>query len=191
MANKQGSLGDRFAEITVILVTLAALVAGWFFKSGVENASVPFEAEGVSAQAPKGWIQSTVSSGELLKTVDINSTGFATTYVVSQVAIAPEATASEVAGAVILKHAQDLLAFRALNQQEVTDINGRNAFMIEYVYVESNPDASQAQFPRVVRGMDLVYLAGERAIVVSFQADEKNYDLDLGRFYNFLQSINF
>lgn len=191
MTNKPVSLGDRYAEITVVVVTLVALVAGWFFKSGVENASVPFEAEGVTAQAPKGWLQSSVSGEELLHTIDINSSGFATTYAISQVAITSEATASEVAGAVALKRAQDLLAFRMLNQQEVVDINGRNAFMIEYVYVESNPDATHAQLPSVVRGMDLVYLAGDRAIVVSFQADEKNYDLDLGRFYNFLKSISF
>lgn len=191
MSNKQGSLGDRYAEITVVIVTLVALAAGWFFKSGVENASVPFEAEGVSAQAPKGWLQSTVEGDELLHTVDINSSGFATTYAIRQIAITSEATASEVASNVALSRAQDLLAFRMLEQQEVTDINGRSAYMIEYVYVESNPDLTHAQLPRVVRGIDLVYLAGERAIVVSFQADEKNYDLDLGRFYTFLKSISF
>ncbi|HMZ08184.1 MAG TPA: hypothetical protein PK078_11245, partial [Anaerolineales bacterium] len=60
-----------------------------------------------------------------------------------------------------------------------------------YVFVESNPDLTHAQIPSVVRGIDLIYLAGDRAVVVSFQADENDYDLDLGRFYTFLKSINF
>lgn len=191
MANKQGSLGDRYAEITVVLVTIVALVAGWFFKSSVENASVPFEAEGITAAAPKGWLQVSPSNNEILHTIDINSSGFGATYIIRQVAITSEATTSEVASLVSLELAQNLNAFRILEQQEVKDINGRDAYMITYVFVESDPDLTHTNIPSVVRGMDLVYLNGERAIVVSFQADEKNYDLDLGRFYNFLKSINF
>ncbi|MBI2333422.1 MAG: hypothetical protein HYU84_14915 [Chloroflexi bacterium] len=190
MANKQGSLGDRFAEITVLLVTIVALTAGWFYKSSVENASVPFEAEGITADAPKGWLRAT-SASELLRTVDINSSGFGATYVVRQIAISSEATTSEVASLVTLDHAQSLLAFKMLNQQEVVDINGRNAYMIDYVYVESNPDVTHASVPSVVHGTDFVYLNGDRAVVVSFQADEKNYERDLGRFYRFLESIKF
>ena len=191
MANKQGSLGDRFAEFTVILVTVIALAAGWFYKSGVENASVPFEAEGVSAQAPKGWLSSEPSGEELFRAVDRNSSGFGTTYTIRQIAVTYEATASEVASAVALKNAQELLAFRILEQQEVLDSNGRSAFMIEYVYVESNPDLTHAELPSVVRGMDLVYLNGERALVVSFHADENNFELDLERFHTFLKSVTY
>lgn len=191
MANKQGSLGDRFAEITVILVTVAALAAGWFFKSSVENASVPFEAQGVSAQAPKGWLTSDTAGDELFRAVDRNSTGFGATYVVRQITITSEATASEVASAVALDHAQNLLGFQMLDQQEVRDANGRSAYMLSYVYVESDPNVTHGAIPSVVRGDDFIYLSGERAIVVSFQADEKNYELDLGRFYRFLQSLDF
>ena len=191
MDNKQGSLGDRFAEITVVLVTLVALTAGWFFKSSVENAAVPFEAEGITAKAPKGWLQAGAEGDILLRTVDINSNGFGATYIVRQIAITSDATASEVASLLTLEHAQNLTAFRMLDQQEAKDINGRDAYMINYVFVESNPDVTHADIPSVVRGKDLVYLNGDRAIVVSFQADENNYDLDLGRFYIFLESIQF
>lgn len=191
MANNQGSLGDRFAEITVILVTVVALAAGWFFKSSIENASIPFEAEGITAQAPKGWLNFEPSGEELFRAVDRNSSGFGTTYVIRQIAVTSEATASEVASAVSLGHAQDLLGFSMLDQQEVRDVNGRNAYMLTYAFVESNPDVTHAAIPSVVRGTDFIYVSGERAIVVSFQADEKNYDLDLGRFYRFLQSLNF
>lgn len=191
MTNKQSSLGDRFAEVTVILVTLIALTAGWFFKSSVENASVSFEAEGISAEAPKGWLHTDTEGDTLLKTVDINSTGFGAIYTIRQIAITSEATTSEVASLLALEHAQNKIAFRMLNQQEVKDINGRDAYMIEYVFVESNPDLTHAEIPSVVRGQDLVYLDGERAIAVSFQADANNYELDLGRFYLFLKSITF
>ena len=172
-------------------MTIVALAAGWFYKSSVENASVSFEAEGITADAPKGWLQAGASGDELLRTVDRNSSGFGATYVVRQIAISSEATTSEVASLVALEHAQSLLAFKMLDQQEVVDINGRNAYMISYVFVESNPDITHASVPSVVRGTDFVYLNGDRAVVVSFQADEKNYERDLGRFYLFLESIKF
>ncbi|NJN79313.1 MAG: hypothetical protein HC797_01915, partial [Anaerolineales bacterium] len=138
MHTKQVSLGDRYAEVTVIILTAIALVFGWFYKASIENASLPFEAEGIIAEAPKGWLQ-TSSDNELLRTVDINSKGFGATYVIHTVAITSDATASEVATIVALDHAQNLLAFRVLDQREVK-VYGRDAYEISYVFVESNPD---------------------------------------------------
>lgn len=189
MSKRKISLGDQYAEISVIVVTLIALIAGWFYKSSIENASLPFEAEGITVQAPKGWLQ-TSSEDELLRTIDLNSKGFGATYVIHTVAITNEATASEVATIVALDHAQDLLGFRVLDQRAVK-VYGRDAYEISYVFVESNPDVTHNEIPSIVRGVDYVFLSGERAVVVSFQADEKSFDLDFGRFERFLQSLSF
>lgn len=190
MQTQQRSLGDRYAEITVILLTLVALVVGWFYKSGVENASIPFSAEGVSAQAPKGWLLAEPKGDELLHAVDINSSGYGATYIVRNIPVATDATTTEVSSLVTLGHAQDLLAFRVLDQREVT-VYGRDAYEISYVFVESNPDLTHTELPSVVRGTDYIFLNGDHAVVVSFQTDEKNYDLDLGRFERFLKSLTF
>lgn len=189
MSKRRTSLGDQYAEIAVIVVTVIALLAGWFYKSSIENASVSFEAEGISAQAPKGWLQ-TSSNDELLRTIDINSKGFGATYVIHTIAITNEATTSEVATLVALAHAQDLLGFRVLNQREVK-VYGRDAYEISYVFVESNPDVTHNDIPSVVRGVDYVFLNGERAVVVSFQADQENFEIDFGRFELFLKSLSF
>lgn len=189
MTKRKVSLGDQYAEISVIVVTLIALLAGWYYKSSIENASLPFGAEGITAEMPKGWLQ-TPSEDELLRTVDINSKGFGATYVIHTVAITNEATASEVATIVALDHAQDLLAFRVLDQRAVK-VYGRDAYEISYVFVESNPDVTHNAIPSIVRGVDYVFLNGDRAVVVSFQADEKSFDLDFGRFERFLQSLSF
>lgn len=190
MTNKQTSLGDRYAEIAVIIVTIAALLAGWFYKSGVENASVPFSAEGISAEAPKGWLQLQPASNELLRTTDLGSSGFGTTYILRNMPVAEAATAPEVANLLVLEHAQALTAFRVLDQREVT-VYGRNAYELTYVFVESNPDLTHTEIPSVVRGADYIFENGEHAVIVTFQADEKNFDLDLSRFHLFLESISF
>jgi hypothetical protein len=190
MKSASSSLGDRYAEITVVLVTLAALLAGWFYKSGVENSSIPFSAEGVSADAPKGWLQFETDGNEILRVTDLGSSGFGTTYAVRRMPVAAEASSAEVANLLAFEYAQNLLAFRVLNQQDV-NVYGRSAYELSYVFVESNPDLTHTQFPRVVRGTDYVFKSGEFAVVVSFQADERNYDLDLDRFHLFLKSIRF
>lgn len=189
MTKRKVSLGDQYAEITVIVITVIALLLGWFYKSSIENASLPFESQGITAQTPKGWLQSS-SNDELLRTIDINSTGFGATYVIHTVAITSEATASDVATTVALNHAQNLLGFRVLNQRAVK-VYGRDAYEISYVFVESNPDVTHNDIPSIVRGVDYVFLSGQRAVVVSFQADENNFDLDFGRFERFLQSLSF
>ena len=190
MHTNQVSLGDRYAEITVIIVTMIALVFGWFYKSSIENASLPFNASGVTAEAPRGWLQPQPSGNELFRAIDTNSGGFGTTYVIRKINVAQDVPALEVASLVALDHAQNLLAFRVLNQQEV-NVYGRTAYELDYVYVESNSDLTQTELPKVVRGTDYIFVNDGQAVVVSYQADEKNYDLDLNRFLLFLKSIKF
>jgi hypothetical protein len=190
MENKTLSLGDRYAEIAVFAITVIALVVGWFYKSGVENRSVPFEAKGISAQAPQGWLQAKVKGDEILRVTDTSSGGFGTTYVLRNIPVAADATASQVASRLILEHGQNFTAFRVLEQREVK-IYGRNAYEVIYVFVESNPDLTYNQMPSIVRGVDYIFIKDKFAVTASFWAGEKNYDLDLGRFQRFVQSINY
>lgn len=190
MENKNVSLGDRYAEITVILITLIALIAGWLYKSSVENSSLPFNLEGISAQAPKGWLQSEPAGDELLRTTDRSSSGFNTTYILRKIPLAADTSAAQVASLLTLGHGQELLAFRVLDQREVTVFN-KTAYEISYVYVESNPDLTHKNIPSVVRGIDYIFVNGNYAVVVSYWADENNYDLDLNRFHLFLESISY
>jgi hypothetical protein len=42
-----------------------------------------------------------------------------------------------------------------------------------------------------VRGAEYIFINDSYAVVVSFWADEKNYDRDLTRFHLFLESISY
>jgi hypothetical protein len=184
------SLGDRYAEISVAVLTVIALLAGWFYKSAVENRSIPFESKGISAQAPSGWLQVTPKGDEVLHVIDISSNGFGTTYLVRDIPIAADTTASQMASQLSLEHGQNLTAFRVLDQREVL-VYGRTAYEVSYAYVESNPDMTHAELPSVVRGMDYIFIKGDRATVATFWAEEKNFDIDLARFLRFLESLKF
>jgi hypothetical protein len=191
MANKNVSLGDRYAEISVVLLTVIALLAGWLYKSNVENRGIPFNAAGVTASVPQGWLQAEPAGDEILHLTDISSSsGFATAYILRKVPIAADTSSSQVSSLVTLEHGQNLSAFRVLDQRDVK-VFGRDAYELSYAFVNTNPDLTHNDLPDVVRGVDYIFLNGDHAIVASFQADEKNYDLDLGRFQSFLESIGY
>ncbi len=184
------SMGDRYAEVSVILVTLLALALGWALKSAVEARSVPFEAEGISARPPEGWLRTTGGETELLRVTDPASVGFGTTYVIDTRPIAAGATEAEVVSLLTLNRGQSLTAYRVLDQQPVT-VNGRAGHMLTFVYVESDPDLTREEVPHVVRGVEFVFLAGDRAVLVAYHADEPVYEADFARFRRFLNSVSF
>lgn len=81
------SLGDRYAELAVVLLTLVALGLGWVLKSGVENRSEPFSSGNISAQVPAGWLNAKPGGNEVLHVTDRTTSGFGTTYLVQQEAV--------------------------------------------------------------------------------------------------------
>jgi hypothetical protein len=181
---------DYYAEVTVIAVTLLALLLGWALKSSVEARSRPFEAAGISAQVPADWYRTTATRGEVLRATNQASPGFGTTYVIETVPVGAGTPPAQVVSLLTLQRAQDLTAYRVLDQQQVT-INGREAHMLTFVYVEANPDVMRSELPQVVRGVEFVFLNGERAVVVAYHAGVDVYEAEYGRFRQFLNSVTF
>ena len=183
------SLGDRYAEIAVVVVTVIALLAGWFYKSSVESRSVTFESDGVSAAVPDGWLQSQ-AEGNLIRATDRTSAGFATTYAISKLAIAADVTPAQAASFQTLDRSQQLTGFRVLNQETVL-VNGQEAYQVSYVFVESDPDLTHADIPSVVRGVDYTCVKDGQAITVSYWADDQEFEAGLNLFNRFLSSVKF
>jgi len=190
LPSKNNSLGQRFADWAVIVVTLVGLLAGWLIKNSVENRSIPFTNSGISAQIPQGWLMTSAQGNEILHVTDPLSSGFGTTYTIEIMPVASEATVDQVVTQLTLQRGQTLTAYRVLEQQKVT-VFGRAAYEIGYVYVESNPNLTHNQIPNIVRGLDYIFLNGDHAIVAAYWVDEKAFDSDLGRFHRFLNSLKF
>jgi hypothetical protein len=184
------SLGDRFAETAVVLVTLAALALGWTLMSGVENRSVAFTSGGISAEVPDGWLSLRAAVDEVLHLTDRTSSGFATTYIIQVHAVPVDSGPAEYVSLLTLDRGKDLTAYRVLDQAQV-QVEGRDAVQVEYVYVESDPNLTRADLPAVVHGLDYIFVEDGQAVVVSFQADQDDYAADLARFYRFLASVSY
>ena len=184
------SLGDRFSDWVVIAITVVALLAGWFFKSSVENRNVHLEVSGISAQTPQGWLQVSTQGNEVLHVTDPSSSGFGTTYIVQNIPVEADSVVGQTVSLLTLQRGQALTAYRVLAQRQVT-VSGKPAYELSYVFVESNPDLTHNDFPNIVRGLDYVFLNGDHAVVATYWADKQTFEDDLGRFQLFLKSLKF
>jgi hypothetical protein len=186
----QRSLGDRYSDLAVIVVTLVAVILGWLLMSSVQSRSIAFEAAGVKALMPAGWLTDRDDSGVILHTTELGGSGFGTTYQLEVVPVASGAKPADVASLYSLNRAQDLLAVHILDQQEVS-VNGQDGYKVTYAYVDADSDLTRANIPVVVRGADYIFVAGDHAVVATYRASEDNYEADFGRFRRFLESLNF
>lgn len=184
------SFGEHFSEWLVAAIVLVALLAGWLYKSSVENRSVTFEATGIRAQTPQGWLSMTPQGNEVLHVSDPLSSGFGTTYLVQRIPVEAGSAVGQAASLLTLQRGQQLTAYRVLDQKPVT-VYGQAAYELSYVFVESDPNLTHDKFPNIVRGLDYIYLEGDHVVVVTYWAEKQTYDYDLGRFQRFLKSLEF
>jgi len=190
LTKKTFSFGDHFSEWLVAGVTLVALLAGWLYKSSVENRSVQFENSGINAQTPQGWHNLTPQGDEVLHVSDPLSSGFGTTYIVQRIPVEAGSVVGQAASLLTLQRGQQLTAYRVLDQKPVT-VYGQAAYEMSYVFVESDPNLTHDKFPNIVHGLDYIYMSGDHVIVVTYWAEKHSYDYDLGRFQRFLRSLKF
>ena len=190
MTTSKISLGDRYSEIAVIILTLVALLAGWFYMGSVESRVLPFEKGGIQASVPAGWIQSEPGGEYLMQVRERASGGFQTVYTITQQPLTADGGLNDVVSLLTIQYGQNLTAFRVLDQKPVT-VRGREVYEIKYAYVESDPNVSHADLPVVVRGLDTIFLNGETAIIATYRASEAEYQGGLAAFLRFLRSIQF
>jgi hypothetical protein len=188
--SSQRSLGDRYSDWAVIVVTLVAILLGWLLMSSVQSRSVPFETGGVSGQMPAGWITDLAEKGVVLHTIELGGSGFGTTYQLEVMPVSSDTTPAGVASLYSVKRAQNLSTVRVLDQQDIS-LNGQDGYKVTYAFVDADSDVTRADVPVVVRGVDYFFVAGDNAVVVTYQASEENYTADFGRFRRFLESLDY
>ena len=190
MNTNKVSLGDRYAEAAVVVVTILALLAGFLLKDNVTSRSLPFELAGIQAAAPAGWIQSAPEGDVILKVRERNTLAYQTNYAISNVLLSADSGQLEVVSLTNLQNAQTLNSFRVLDERTVT-IGGREAYEVHYVFVESNPNVTHADLPVIVLGVDYYFNTADGAVVVSYRAAQANFENGLARFHLFLESVQF
>lgn len=184
-----GTPRDRYAELLVVIVVLAALVLAWGVKAGAETRAVHIKVEGLSASYGQNWIRGAVSAPDILK---ISNPGagarFQTTITVSalQATAAPDA----VAQTLNQRRLQERELYQFLGSETVA-WRGREAHRNQFAYVHVSHDLLNPQVPVVLHGIDHLFVHGDTLYVITLLTDESVYADALVEWERFLNSIAF
>ena len=176
---------DRYAELLVVVVVIAALIVGWAVKAGAEARVVHIEGTGFTASYGYNWVREQPEAPEVLKISDpASGSRFHTTVTVSSIADA--GPNQQVAASMNQERARNRQLYQILTG-EVIQWRGRETFRNNFAYVYVSPDLLNPMVPVVLHGTDYVFQHGSTTYVITCLADERVYDQALSQFEQFLR----
>ncbi len=180
---------DRWADWVVIGLVILALILGWILRDAVLFRTTPFTVSDISGRYPAGWVSQT-GDDPLLRVRDPSNAGFGVVIELWSRPLAADADPTMVLDALALERAGANAAYRTLDTDQVV-VRGGTAIrrMFTYVYVDPNPYTDR--LPQVVRGMDLAFQDGGRVIVVTLVSDADEFDAQMSRFLDLVESLEY
>lgn len=182
---------DRFAEVLVAILAVAALILGLSLRQ--QNMSQTWRYEnrevGIEALYPAGWL---VDEGGdyVVRIRDPYARPFKTQYQIRIVPAGGQTSIRNVLDSLTLQRSTDLAAYRVFSVDEVP-VGGAMLTQMNFAFVDADPNPFIQRLPVVVRGMDVVIRDGDRAIVVTYMAADDAFEENRVAFERFLASLRY
>ena len=175
---------DRLSALAVGIATLVALLLGAVLKSSAENRSQHIERKGITASVPANWVIRE-SAGNL---IFVSWDPFVpdVRYAVSLETNDGNRPLVEVATERNTILGKVLESFRILDETPIIRRN-REGFKVTYAFVDTKVEG----LPLVLQGVDYYFPVDGKALIISLQAHERDYDEALLRFESFLDSVSY
>ena len=183
-SNSRGLRNDQLSVLAVGIVTLAALILGAFLKSSVENRSQHIERKGITASVPANWVVEN-GVGDLI-IVSWDPFVPDVRYTVSLESNDGDHPLAEVAVQRNTVLGKVWEAFRILDETPIIR-RGREGYKVTYAFIDTNVPG----LPVVLQGVDYYFPAEGKAMIISLQAHERDFDGALVRFESFLDSVTY
>lgn len=179
----------RWADLTVVVLVVVALIAGWLLREAVLSRATPFTVGNVSGRYPAGWTKET-GDDLLLRVRDPRGGESGAMFELRTRALAAEANPAMVLNALTLERAAQTTAYQTLRTEQVM-VGGRAATSRTFTYVSVNRNPYQERLPVVMKGMDLILEGDDRAIIATFVDRADDYDTSYRYFLAFVESLEF
>lgn len=179
------SRNDRFSAILVIVVVVTTLLLGLALRGRALARTRPYidRETGIEVQYPADWLLDT-RGDYVLRARDPAARPFKTEYTVRIAPASGQTSVRNVLDTLTLQRSSTLSAYRVLSVEEEEDFT-----RMTFAYVDADPNPFVQQLSIVVRGMDIVVLDGNRAIVVTFAAEAERFEDELSEFERFFESL--
>lgn len=181
---------DRFGSILVLVITALALTLGLLLRQSTSNQTWTYTSRqaGIEALYPAGWLVD--ERGDYVVRIrDPKARPFKTQFVVTIVPAGGATSVRNVLDSLTLQRSADLSAYRVLSIKEINA--GIILTEMNFAYVEADPNPYIQRIPVVVLGRDIVILDGDRAIVITYMADQSSFEDNLQVFQRFLVSLRY
>lgn len=182
---------DRFSAVLVLLITLIGLGLGLLIQRSTASQVWVYSntPAGIDAAYPLGWL--TDERGNyVVRILNVRARPYKTQYIISVVPISGQTSIRNIIDSLTLQRSVDFPAYRLINVEEVSSGTSPVTRM-EFAFVETDPNPFIERLPVVVQGMDIVFVDGNRAIIVTFMTDRESYDEDLASFERFVASLRY
>ncbi len=173
---------DQKSTAFVILLTVVALLLGFWVKTAVTDQTRTVTQDNFSAVIPANWVSQS-GQGDIIF-IARNPQQPHQSYRVRRLSSA--ADLAEVANEQSLQRIQLDDAFRVLDETAVI-INGREGYKVSFATVHNNVTG----LPRIIEGTDYYFPEDNNTLIISFQAGSDTYDEAVEQFREFLISVSY
>ncbi len=182
---------DRFSAVLTIVVTAAALMLGLLIRQQSISERWPYvnQQVGIEALYPAGWLVD--EQGDYVARIrDPLARPYKTQYIITVVPVTAQTSTRNILDNLTLQRSTNRPAYRVLDVIPAGEGNESYTRM-DFVFVETDPNPFIEHLPVVVRGMDIVILDGNRAIIVTFLAAQTHFEANLPEFERFVEALRY
>lgn len=181
------SRNDRFSAVLVVVMVATAMALGVALRGRALLQTYPYadREAGIEVRYPTGWLLDT-SGNYVMRVWDPAARPFKTEFTIRVVPVSGQTSVRNVLDSLSLQRSSELPAYRVLSVEEE-----RNITRMTFAYVETDPSPFVQRLSVVVRGMDVVVLDGDRAIIVTFVTNAERLEAERPAFERFFASLTY
>jgi len=182
---------DLLSGALVVVISAAAIGMGLFVRqlSTTQTWFYESRAGGVTVRYPAGWLVEE-QSNNLVKFLDPQSRPFKTQFVITVVPTGVRADVRTALDRITLQRSRELAAYRILGIAGFADRSAQQT-RISFAFVDTDPNPYIERLPIVVFGEDIIFVDGNRAIVLTYMASQQGDGFVKQSFEQFVASLRF
>jgi len=183
---------DKNWDPAVLVFLVACLFIGWLVKAGVESRTIDFDDPGVgiSLRYPAHWV-TTQEEDALLAVLDPQTPStFNSKLTLNSAKWNEDIELGSFVMELAAARGASLPLYRITSMDPI-QVDNRKAMEVEYAYA-IDPIGVQAgvvSVPKIVRALDVIVPKAQKAFIITFAAEEKEYDRYLPAFHTILKSV--
>jgi len=183
---------QRWSHYITVALGILAVVILINLRANIQGAASQYvnNAEGITAYYPQNWLlEESDGTDYIFRVSNLREIGFKTTFQVSVEPVNQLTTSRTIFDALSMQRAQNLTAFRRLSIEPYTGSADFEATTANYLYVATDTNPFQQSVPVVVRGIDILTLTRDQAVIITMLSNADTFEENLVLFEQFVNRL--